>query len=56
MAEGILKVHHPCVQLEIPSLISLVHYFHSGIFEVKGIRINQVQNRTLSQGCLQNLG
>ena len=47
---------HPqgtCVLLEIPSLISLVHYFQSihndGIFEVKGICINQVQNSTLSR-------
>ena len=45
---------HPqgtCVLLEIPSLISLVHYFQSihdnEIFEIKGVRINQVQNSTL---------
>lgn len=47
---------HPqgtCVLLEIPSLISLVHYFQSihndGIFEIKGVHINQVQNSTLFQ-------
>ena len=40
------------VLFEIPSLISLVHYFqsihHNEIFEIKGVRINQVENSTLS--------
>ena len=47
---------HPqgtCVPLEIPSLISLVHYFqgihNNEIFEIKVVHINQVQNSTLSQ-------
>ena len=47
---------HPqgtCVLLEIPSLISLVHYFKSihnnEIFEIKGVYINQVKNSTFSQ-------
>ena len=50
------ELGHPqgtCVLFEIPSLISLVHYFqsihHNEIFEIKGVRINQVENSTLSQ-------
>ena len=41
------------VLLKILSMISLVQYFQSmhnnEIFGIQGIRINQVQNRTLSE-------
>ena len=46
-----------CVLLEVPSLDSLVHYFQSThnndiFFEVKGVQIENVQNRMVSQNSL----
>ena len=52
MVEGSLKV---CVLLEVPSLDSLVHYFqsiHNDIFEVRGVQIENIQNRMVSQNSL----
>ena len=44
-----------CVLLEVPSLDSLVHYFqsiHNDIFEVRGVQIENIQNRMVSQNSL----
>lgn len=44
-----------CVLLEVPSLDSLVHYFqsiHNDIFEVRGVQIENIQNRLVSQNRL----
>ena len=45
-----------CVLLEILSLDSLVHYFQSihnnGVFEVRGVQIENIQNRMVSQNSL----
>ena len=52
MVEGSLKVR---VLLEVPSLDSLVHYFqsiHNDIFEVRGVQIENIQNRMVSQNSL----
>ena len=53
MVEGSLKVR---VLLEVPSLDSLVHYFQSihnnDIFEVRGVQIENIQNRMVSQNSL----
>ena len=42
-----------CVLLQVPSLGSLVHYFQSihnnDIFEVRGVQIENIQNRMVSQ-------
>ena len=42
-----------CVLLEVPSIDSLVHYFQSihnnDIFDVRGVQIENVQNRMVSQ-------
>ena len=51
IVEGSLKVHD-CVLLEVISLDSLVHYFRSihnnDIFEVRGVQIENIQNRMVS--------
>ena len=53
MVEGSLKVR---VLLEVPSLDSLVHYFQSihnnDIFEVRGVQIENIQNRMVSQNSV----
>ena len=52
MVEGSLKVR---VLLKVPSLDSLVHYFqsiHNDIFEVRGVQIENIQNRMVSQNSL----
>ena len=44
-----------CVLLEVPSLDSLVHYFqsiHNDIFEVRGVQIENIQNRMVSLNSL----
>ena len=45
-----------CVFLKVPSLDSLVHYFqgirNNDIFEVKGVQIENIQNRKVSQNSL----
>ena len=44
-----------CVLLKVPSLDSLVHYFqsiHNDIFEVRGVQIENIQNRMVSQNSL----
>ena len=45
-----------CVLLEILSLDSLVHYFqsihNSDVFEVRGVQIENIQNRMVSQNSL----
>ena len=44
-----------CVLLEVLSLDSLVHYFqsiHNDIFEVRGVQIENIQNRMVSQNSL----
>ena len=41
-----------CILLEVLSLESLVHYFqsiHNDIFEVRGVQIENIQNRMVSQ-------
>ena len=56
MVEGSLKVR---VLLEVPSLDSLVHYFQSihnnDIFEVRGVQIENIQNRMVSQNSLKKI-
>ena len=52
LMQGSLKVR---VLLEVPSLDSLVHYFqsiHNDIFEVRGVQIENIQNRMVSQNSL----
>ena len=47
-----------CVLLEVPSLDSLVHYFqsiHNDIFEVRGVQIENIQNRMVSETINFNL-
>ena len=55
MVEGSLKLH-VFVLLEILSLDSLVHYFQSihnnDIFEGRGVQIENIQNRMVSQNSL----
>ena len=55
IVEGSLKVHD-CVLLEVISLDSLVHYFRSlhnnDIFEVRGVQIENIQNRMVSQSSV----
>ena len=53
---------HPqgtCVLLEVSSLNSLVHYFQSihnnDIFELKGVKIDKVQNNTLLTTLRSNM-
>ena len=44
-----------CILLEVLSLDSLVHYFqsiHNDIFEVRGVQIENIQNRMVSQNSL----
>ena len=44
-----------CILLELLSLESLVHYFqsiHNDIFEVRGVQIENIQNRMVSQNSL----
>ena len=44
-----------CVLLKVPSLDILVHYFqsiHNDIFEVRGVQIENIQNRMVSQNSL----
>ena len=44
-----------CILLEVLSLESLVHYFqsiHNDIFEVRGVQIENIQNRMVSQNSL----
>ena len=54
MVEGSLKVH--CILLKVPFLDTLVHYFqsihNSDIFEVRGVQIENIQNRNVSQNSL----
>ena len=47
-----------CVLLEVLSLDSLVHYFqsiHNDIFEVRGVQIENIQNRMVSETINFNL-
>ena len=47
-----------CVLLKVPSLDSLVHYFqsiHNDIFEVRGVQIENIQNRMVSETINFNL-
>ena len=44
-----------CILLEVLSLESLVHYFqsiHNDIFEVRGVQIENIQNRMVFQNSL----
>ena len=45
-----------CVLLEVPFLDTSVHYFQSihknDIFEVRGVQIENIQNRNVSQNSL----